>query len=116
MPLLSHARDAANNTGSDSITVTYTPPDTQNPTVTITIPTPSPGYDTTDSAITLGGSSSDNVGVTEVRWINNRGGSGTASGTIMWSADLVPLSCGEDNIITITAEDEAGNREPIHSL
>ncbi len=104
------ARDAANNTGTDSITVTYTPPDTQDPTVTITNPTSSSSHSTSSSSITLGGSASDNVGVTEVRWINNRGGSGTASGTIMWSVDNVPLSCGEDNFITITAEDEAGNR------
>ena len=102
------ARDGAGHTGSDSITVTYTPPDTQNPTVTITVPTPSPVYSTTDGTVTLGGSSTDNVGVTEVRWINNQGGSGTASGTIMWSADVF-LSCGENNIITLTAEDEAGN-------
>ena len=103
------AQDAAGNTGTDSITVTYTPPDTEDPTVTITLPTSDPGYVSTDSAITLGGSSSDNVGVTQVRWVNNRGGSGTATGTLMWSADSIPLVCGEHNIITITAEDEAGN-------
>jgi hypothetical protein len=27
----------------------------------------------------------------------------------MWSADSIPLMCGEHNIITIAAEDEAGN-------
>jgi hypothetical protein len=47
--------------------------------------------------------------VTQVRWVNNRGGSGIATGTLMWSADSIPLLCGEHNIITVTAEDEAGN-------
>ena len=103
------ARDEAGNTGTDSITVTYTPPDTQDPTVIITVPTSDPGYDSIDSEITLGGSSSDNVGVTQVRWVNNQGGSGTATGTLMWSADSIPLVCGEHNIITVTAEDAAGN-------
>ena len=103
------ARDAEGNTGTDIITVTYTPPDTQDPTVTITVPTEDPGFITTDSTLTLGGSSSDNVGVTQVRWINSQGGSGTATGTIMWSADSIPLVCGEHNIITVTAEDAGGN-------
>ena len=80
------ARDAAGHTASDTITVTYTPPDTQDPTVTITSPTSSSSYDTTSGSITLGGSASDNVGVTQVSWVNSRGGSGTASGTSSWSA------------------------------
>ena len=33
------ARDAAGNTSTDTLTVTYTPPDTTPPTVTITTPT-----------------------------------------------------------------------------
>ena len=102
------ARDAAGHTASDTITVTYTPPDTQDPTATITNPTSSSSYDTSSSTITLGGSASDNVGVTQVSWVNSRGGSGTASGTSSWSASSITLQSGA-NIITVTARDAANN-------
>ena len=103
------ARDAAGNTGTDTLTVTYTPPDTQSPTTSITSPTSSSTYNTTSSTVSLGGSASDNVGVTTVTWTNSRGGSGTASGTTSWSVATIPLMCGENNIITVTARDAAGN-------
>ncbi|MCK4486083.1 MAG: hypothetical protein KAU38_04885 [Desulfobacterales bacterium] len=47
--------------------------------------------------------------VTGVTWTNSRGGSGTASGTTDWTISDLPLHCGNDNIITVTAKDEAGN-------
>ena len=49
------------------------------------------------------------MGVTSVRWVNNRGGSGTASGTNSWTISGINLYCGEGNIITVTARDVAGN-------
>ncbi len=70
------AKDAADNTGTDTLTVTYNPPDTISPTVTITSPTSDPTYTTTSSILNLGGTASDNVGVTQVTWSNSRGGSG----------------------------------------
>jgi hypothetical protein len=103
------ANDAAGNSSNDTITVTYTPPDTQNPTVAITSPTSALTYDTSNSTINIGGTASDNVGVTQVTWSNSRGGSGTASGTTNWSISSVTLYCGSDNIITVTANDAAGN-------
>ena len=51
----------------------------------------------------------NNVGVTTVTWSNSRGGSGTASGTIDWTVSDLPLQCGDDNTITVTAKDAAGN-------
>ena len=102
------ARDAAVNTGTDTLTVTYTPPDTQNPTITITSPTSSATYSTTNSTITLSGTASDSVGVTQVTWSNSRGGSGTATGTTSWSVSTITLQSG-DNLITVTARDAAVN-------
>lgn len=102
------ARDTAGNTSTDVITVTRTTGDTQAPTVTITAPTSSSTYSTLSSSINLRGTASDNVGVTQVTWSNNRGGSGTASGTTSWNAGTVSLQRGT-NVLTVTARDAAGN-------
>src|SRR5207253_2586908 len=100
------ARDAAGNTGTDTVTVTLN--DTTSPTVTITSPTPNPTYATSSASLTLGGTASDDVGVTQVAWANTRGGGGTASGTTGWTASGVLLQPGT-NVLTVTARDAAGN-------
>jgi hypothetical protein len=102
------ARDAAGNTGTAILTVTYTAPDTVSPTVSITAPTAGPTYATNISPLTLGGTAGDNVGVTQVSWSSNRGGSGTALGTTSWSAPGIALQPGA-NALTVTARDAAGN-------
>jgi hypothetical protein len=100
------ARDAAGNTQTDTLTVTFT--DTTQPAITITSPTSNPTRSQIGSTITLGGSASDNVAVTQVSWTNNRGGSGNASGTTSWSTGTITLQTGS-NILTVTARDAAGN-------
>src|SRR3990170_3161062 len=100
------AEDANGNSAIDTLTVTYT--DTTQPTLTITSPTSSPTYATGSSPLTLGGTASDNIGVTQVTWINDRGGSGTATGTTTWSASGIALLPGA-NQLTVTARDAAGN-------
>ncbi|HYK90301.1 MAG TPA: fibronectin type III domain-containing protein, partial [Acidobacteriota bacterium] len=102
------AADAAGNTGTASLTVTYNPSDTSPPTVAITSPTSSGSYTTSSSPLSIGGTASDNVGVTQVTWANNRGGSGTATGTTSWSVSGIALQSGS-NVITVTARDAAGN-------
>jgi len=103
------ARDAANNTGKDTLTVTYTPPDSTPPEVAITSPTSNPTYSTSSSPLSIGGTASDNIGVTKVTWSNDRGGgSGTCSGTTSWSASGITLYPGQ-NVITVTARDAANN-------
>jgi hypothetical protein len=102
------ARDAANNTGTDVLTVTYTLPDTIAPTVNIASPTSEPNYCASASALNAGGTASDNVGVTQVTWVNNRGGNGTCSGTTSWSCGSITLLSG-DNVITVSARDAANN-------
>ncbi|MEK9144991.1 MAG: hypothetical protein AAB339_05220, partial [Elusimicrobiota bacterium] len=100
-------KDAAGNVSSvasDSITL-----DTTAPIVNITSPTSSDTYTTTSSPLSLSGSASDSSSsVKEVTWSNDKGGSGTASGTTYWSVSSISLSIG-DNIINVTATDNAGN-------
>ena len=97
----------SNNNYSRSFYITNAP-DTTDPSISITSPTSSSTYATSSSSITIGGSASDNVGVTQVTWSNNRGGSGTASGTTSWSNSGITLYSGT-NILTVTARDAAGN-------
>lgn len=102
------ARDAANNSSTDTITVTYTPADTAVPAVSITGPTSGTTHSTSSTPLALSGGASDNVGVSGVTWSNaGTGGGGTAAGTTSWSASI-PLNAGS-NAITVTARDAAGN-------
>jgi len=106
------AKDAAGNQGTAVITVTYSLPsagDTQAPKVAITSPTSGGNYAASTSTINLGGTASDNVGVTQVAWSRSGGGSGTATGTASWSIAGIGLSAGQ-NTITVTAKDAAGNQ------
>src|SRR2546428_6634353 len=82
------------------------PPDTTPPTVAITSPTAGATYTTNTTPLTVGGVASDNMGVSQVTWANDRGGSGAASGTTRWAAVGIPLLAG-GNVITITAKDAA---------
>jgi Putative Ig domain/Glucodextranase, domain B len=102
------ARDAAGNSATDSLTVTYTPPDTTNPAVAISTPTANATYTATAATMSLGGTASDNAGVTQVSWSNSRGGSGIATGTTSWSVATISLQDGS-NTLTLTASDAAGN-------
>ncbi len=83
-------------------------PDTTAPSINITVPAASVNYSTSNSTVTVSGTASDSVGVTQVTWSNNRGGSGTASGTTAWSISSVALQSGS-NTVTATARDSAGN-------
>lgn len=104
------ARDAAGNIDTATITVvsTFSSTDTTSPTITITSPTTSPNYETAASSIILSGTASDNIGVTQVLWTNDRGGSGQASGTTNWTANGIALQAGF-NTLTLIAQDAAGN-------
>jgi len=105
------AYDTFNNESEKSTEISGVaplPPDTENPTITITSPTSSSLYSTSNNTITIAGSASDNIGVSQVTWSNNRGGSGSASGTTNWSASNISLLTGQ-NIITVTARDAAAN-------
>lgn len=93
---------------SRSFTWTVVAADATAPVVTITGPTTAATFSTTVSSVALSGTASDSVGVTQVTWNNNRGGSGTATGTTNWSVSSVTLQAGV-NVLTVTARDAAGN-------
>ena len=57
--------------------------------------------------MSLGGSASDNKGVTRVTWSNSRGGRGR-QGTGSWFVSGISLQLGT-NVLTVTAFDQAGN-------
>ncbi len=86
----------------------FSVPDTRVPTVTIATPTTASTFATAGATIALAGTASDDAGVTQVTWTNNKGGSGTATGTASWSVASVPVVVGT-NLITVTARDAAGN-------
>jgi hypothetical protein len=46
--------------------------------------------------------------LTQVSWVNDRGGSGTATGTTSWSVSGIALQTGQ-NVLTVIARDAAGN-------
>ncbi|NIO08777.1 MAG: hypothetical protein GTO40_12490, partial [Deltaproteobacteria bacterium] len=77
-------------------------------TVDITSPTTGSSYSTDLDTVTLGGSASAGLGLSVVTWSNDRGGSGTCSGTDSWSTGSISLALGA-NVITITAEDTGAN-------
>jgi hypothetical protein len=76
------------------------------PTVTVSMPTSQGGYTTSKAFVVLGGTATDDGGVTEVTWTTDRGHSGRASGTDNWIAGI-PLKRGV-NRITIRARDGEG--------
>ena len=109
-------RDSLGTPASGTGTQLHTGPtvvasDTAPPAITIMTPTTAATFDTTSRPLTLGGTTTDNVAVLEVTWANDRGGSGTAIGTSVWSATGIPLAAGVNNL-TVTARDVGGNTTP----
>jgi predicted secreted protein len=98
-------------TASQTFTWVMTAPagDTTRPTATITTPTSGTTHTMTSSTMSMGGTASDNVGVTQVTWATDRGFSGVAGGTTNWSVSGISLVSGA-NVITVTAVDAAGNQ------
>ena len=103
-----NALDSAGNVGTATLTAIYTPADTTPPVVNIISPTTTGTTTTPSGTITVQGLASDNVAVAQVQWANDRGGSGTASGTTNWTASGIPLQPGP-NAISITASDSSNN-------
>ncbi len=102
--------NTSNNT-SEAMAATdiWVDAETVIPTIQITTPTSNPTHLTDQAAINVSGTASDNVGVTEVTWVNRRTGvTGTASGTNSWAANGISLNKG-GNVISVTAKDAAGN-------
>ncbi|HSB03852.1 MAG TPA: Ig-like domain-containing protein, partial [Thermodesulfobacteriota bacterium] len=101
------ARDEAGNTGTDTITATYTPQDTTAPTVSITAPT---NAQTVSGTVTVTASASDNVGVAGVQFKldgTNLGTEDTASPySVSWNT---ATASNASHTLTAVARDAAGN-------
>ncbi|MBL9039763.1 MAG: fibronectin type III domain-containing protein [Archangium sp.] len=87
--------------------------DTTWPKLWLTTPSAASSFTSSLATLTLAGTATDDVGVTQVTWVNSAGGSGTAvvpSGTTTMRAfrAAVALSAGV-NTITFTARDAAGH-------
>jgi uncharacterized protein (TIGR03437 family) len=83
-------------------------PDFTAPTITITNPAPPGPVTNTSGSLSLSGAASDDQAVQAVSWTTDRGSSGSASGTSSWLISGLPLMLGR-NVITVTAQDVAGN-------
>ncbi len=78
------------------------------PVIAITQPVTTPTFMTGESGFMLAGTASDNIGLSQIFWSNDRGASGQASGLEEWAVVRVPLLQGE-NRISVTAWDINGN-------
>jgi len=103
------SRSVTNPFSNDAVLYVYpTTADTTPPTVTITSPTSASTYTTNVSPLTVAGTASDASGIASVTWANNRGGSGTCTGTTSFTCSSITLYSGS-NVITITATDTSTN-------
>lgn len=83
-------------------------PDLVSPTIAVTEPNPNTTSNDILGSIIARGTATDNGALSSITWSNNRGGSGTATGTTSWTINPLPLASGL-NTITVTATDTAGN-------
>jgi hypothetical protein len=88
------ARDEVGNEGSQTLLVKYMPENIDNipPFIKLTSPKDKSSIHSRSSTIDLVGTASDDKGVTEVTWMNSKGGSGKANGTSNWSIPGIELS------------------------
>jgi hypothetical protein len=69
-------------------TASGVPNDTTAPTLSISTPVATPTYATSVTPLAIGGTAADNVGVAQVSWSNDRGGSGVAASTSWTASEL----------------------------
>ncbi len=112
---ISAPNDTVNHTGyiyladGNGGLVTLREQDIQSPDIYITDPIFGTAWTSSASTTELGGGTDDNVGVTAITWVNDRGGSGSVSAPFdSWYVTGIKLYPGTNNI-TATAFDAAGN-------
>jgi len=96
-------QDGDSDTEVVPITLAYENP----PTIAITSPSVS-SITTRSATIIISGTAQSASGIDVVTWSNNRGWSGTCSGSSSWSQSAIPLAPGT-NVITATAVDNLGH-------
>ncbi|MBN2809787.1 MAG: fibronectin type III domain-containing protein, partial [Deltaproteobacteria bacterium] len=102
----------SSNTESDfsnEVSQMVKPLDLENPAVSFSNPTSGESYATASSTLSLSGTATDDIGINLVTWVQDSGASGTATGTTTWTIAGLSLAPG-DNIITVSAYDEAGKK------
>jgi hypothetical protein len=82
-------------------------PSPVSPTLVITSPSAAQAFTSREPAVRLAGSAEHPDGITEVKWINARGGAGQASGTRAWVVPKLPLQPGP-NPLSVTAVASGG--------
>jgi uncharacterized protein (TIGR03437 family) len=82
--------------------------DAAPPVIAIVSPTALPTLNVTSGNLRLTGTASDNRQLLAIRWFNDRGGMGAATGLTSWRVDQLPLQPGL-NQIRVTAWDVSGN-------
>ena len=92
------------NAGAD-YTITY---DITAPAITINFPTNDASCKRNTTKLKLGGTASDNNGVSKVSWSSVKSGSGTCTGKTAWSVSDIDVAASGDTI-TVTVKDTAGN-------
>jgi hypothetical protein len=98
------AIDTMGFSGTDTLTVTRLVSGGP-PAVAILEPTSEAVWDTDAGTVVLCGTAADDDRVEKVTWESSRGFRGTASGTDVWNAGVIPLVPGT-NVLTVTAEDD----------
>ncbi len=98
------ATDTVGRTTTAVLTVMH---DVASPTIVVTNPTTAASFDTPIATQIVSGTASDDVSVASVTWTNDRGGSGTATGTTAWTTAPIELLPGA-NVLTFTATDTVG--------
>jgi len=124
------AVDTAQDSASQTVTVTSQMPPADNP-ITSTSPPPTPPASpgsggssppsvtilspamttvaTSASSIVVRGTAQDSAGIAQVTWSSSTGGAGVATGTANWTTGPIPLYEGMTTI-TIYAADAAGDQ------
>jgi Matrixin len=75
--------------------------------LSISITSPSANFSTSWNTVSVSGAAWGGSGTLRVTWVDDRGGSGLASGTATWSVASLTLAAGVNNI-TATVTDGAG--------
>ncbi|MEQ1730366.1 MAG: putative Ig domain-containing protein, partial [Vicinamibacterales bacterium] len=98
------ALDGTAKSTSTTVTVTVD----LAPTITISAPTTAASYTSNVATLGISGAASDDTSLASITWSNDRGGSGTATGTTSWSAGSIALQSGA-NVLSFVAHDGAGH-------
>ncbi|WP_455366576.1 Ig-like domain-containing protein [Kaarinaea lacus] len=101
--------DSSNNTSTDVITVTYDVADNSPPQISITSPEDDGTYTTGTNVVSISGASSDNIGVTRIKYSKNGGPDIETPTRNPWYFNNISLNPGTNRIV-VTAYDAANNQ------